>query len=583
MVRAQIIMNISTAAAFWFNLSAALYGIYYITADGSVLLPNLFGLILLAALILNIILVYINLRPTVNNKLQQWGTAYLIISILALPAMSLGGALASAVYDPATANLILFITVYPAYLLTLFAGMLHAFLTGKELKKNIATAAPDSAPVVVNKFSGWRKILLACLYLILIGGIISAVILLTAYPGLLQVPVSPNALFMAFFYPALAVLIIKIDRNQRHALKIATAIIGISLFVVFMLPLIMTPFAAARAEAEFSTAFGENWREQLSPALTDHFRSTYFSLPAYFLSFPPGDYRYQKDILFYRGTAGVDEGIELYYDLFLPPADQYDLPGSGSTIIRIHGGAWIVGDKGAGNMLQMNRYLAKQGYTVFDIQYGLTNRVNLPQFMMVYEFFTSIAQLVPQLSAISSFGAPQNVTGPFTLDDMMRHLAIFIDYLEDNAMKYNASTESLFISGGSAGGHLTTALALALSGEEHDYFKSSRINVRGYIPFYPANRATGILEIIGGAEEWIDVERLVREDSPPCLIFQGTNDGMVPADTARSFKNSYRDVGNDECLVIYLPLAAHAADYQFAGYYNQLFLYYMERFMALHR
>ena len=72
------------------------------------------------------------------------------------------------------------------------------------------------------------------------------------------------------------------------------------------------------------------------------------------------------------------------------------------------------------------------------------------------------------------------------------------------------------------------------------------------IPFYPANKATSILEAIGGAPEWIDVEQLVRPDSPPCLIYQGCSDGMVPWETARSLKSD-REVGSEACAVIYLP------------------------------
>jgi hypothetical protein len=48
-----------------------------------------------------------------------------------------------------------------------------------------------------------------------------------------------------------------------------------------------------------------------------------------------------------------------------------DLPGQNSTLIRIHGGGWVSGDKGGSNMVQMNKYFAAQGYIVFDIQYGL--------------------------------------------------------------------------------------------------------------------------------------------------------------------------------------------------------------------
>ena len=40
-------------------------------------------------------------------------------------------------------------------------------------------------------------------------------------------------------------------------------------------------------------------------------------------------------------------------------------------IINIHGGGWIIGNKGFENRPTASRYLAQQGYAVFDIQYGL--------------------------------------------------------------------------------------------------------------------------------------------------------------------------------------------------------------------
>jgi len=52
----------------------------------------------------------------------------------------------------------------------------------------------------------------------------------------------------------------------------------------------------------------------------------------------------------------------------------------GSALIRIHGGAWVGGDKGFANMMQVNKYFAAQGYTVFDVQYGLTDLVDLTIF-----------------------------------------------------------------------------------------------------------------------------------------------------------------------------------------------------------
>lgn len=569
--------------AFGANFVSICYGIYFLAVKGRVLQPAFFGTVLLAALILNLVLIYLNIMRDGRPGLQRWGGIYLILSPVAMLTMSVGGHAASSVSDPRVSTAILAAVVFPLYFFTLVVGSFHAWFSIPALRHtgvNISAGSSYSFPAM-DRGKG-RKMLLAALYTLLASGLFFAYILLTDYPGLLQVPVAPNALFLAFIYPALALLILKINGKPRRPASLITAAVGLVLLAVFMLPAVMTPAAAARADAEFTAAFGDDWRERLDPAWNEYFLTVPFSVPAYFLGFFPGDYTWRRQILFYEGKHGVDEGLQLYYDVYMP-LERNCLPGQGSIIIRIHGGAWISGDKGVSNMLQMNKYLAAQGYTVFDIQYGLTTLVDLPQIMLMYDFLSSLAHLIPRSSSFSTPGAPSPVTGPFTLDDMIRHLGIFTGYLAEHSGMYGGSPESVFVSGGSAGGHLATAMSLAIAGGEHDHIFDPGITVKGYVPFYPANRATPLLENIGGAAEWLDVERLVRQDSPPCLIFQGAKDGLVPRDTARYFKESYQREGNERCAVMYLPLAAHGSDYLFAGYYNQLFLYYMERFLALHR
>jgi len=58
---------------------------------------------------------------------------------------------------------------------------------------------------------------------------------------------------------------------------------------------------------------------------------------------------------------------------------------------------------------------------------------------------------------------PDEVSGEYTIDDMVRHLGEFTTYLADNHENFGASIDSVFISGGSTGGHLANAVALGLS------------------------------------------------------------------------------------------------------------------------
>lgn len=77
-------------------------------------------------------------------------------------------------------------------------------------------------------------------------------------------------------------------------------------------------------------------------------------------------------------------------------------------------------------------------------------------------------------------------------------------------------------------------------------------------------------------------EKLIESDSPPCLIFQGTHDIINYFSIAEDIRKTYIDNANENCAILWMPFGGHASDFYFTGYYNQIFLYYMERFMYLH-
>ncbi|MHA1728249.1 MAG: hypothetical protein ACTSWY_05910 [Promethearchaeota archaeon] len=79
---------------------------------------------------------------------------------------------------------------------------------------------------------------------------------------------------------------------------------------------------------------------------------------------------------------------------------------------------------------------------------------------------------------------------------------------------------------------------------------------------------------------------LIDENSPPCLIFQGLGDGLIPPIVSQSMKDLYdlydnKNTGN--CTVLYMPTAVHMSDIYFSGYFNIIFLYYIERFLYIFR
>jgi acetyl esterase/lipase len=349
------------------------------------------------------------------------------------------------------------------------------------------------------------------------------------------------------------------DRRVHKASFPVVAVFGIVVSGCCFAPLLSTPFMAASAGTEFATAFGAGWQARIDPSDAQHFMQAPFSVPEYFLNHAITGYEVRRDVLFYTSSSGNDSGVSLYFDAYLPPAGATGLPGRNSTLVRIHGGGWQIGDKARGNMVTMNKYFAAQGYVVFDIQYGMR----------------SGGWEMPIVT-------PPNVLAPnITTDDMIRHVGAFFQYIETNQAAYQCNLSSTFVSGGSAGGQLTCAAGLAINLGNYTAMFGTGVVIKGMIPFYPAN---GLAQppLDGSMTELWDPTSLVGPTSPPCLVFQGTNDLVHIQAASQRFKDAYAAHGRP-CALIWAPLAGHGNDIHFSGHYNRVFLYYMERFMALYR
>ena len=320
------------------------------------------------------------------------------------------------------------------------------------------------------------------------------------------------------------------------------------------MPLFFTNSTIKNAENTFSIAFGSNWRNKIPSSTNGYFLQTPFSLTSYFLGSRPKTSKIETNSLFYD-----DEGIRLYFDTYMPLNGGENLPGENSILIRIHGGSWVSGDKGMMNMMQMNKYFAAQGYVVFDIQYGLDRN---PLF--------GLDPLTPDYKK-----------GNFDIDDMMRHIGVFTKYLVLHANEYGANLNSVFVSGGSAGGHLASAVALAITSGNYTDIFGTGLTIKGLIPFYPANGQM-VFFGISGSDEFKNPEKLIDQNSPPCLIFQGTHDILNYFSISERIRDIYRAKGNSEVAILWMPFGGHASDFYFTGYYNQIFLYFMERFMYIY-
>ena len=329
-----------------------------------------------------------------------------------------------------------------------------------------------------------------------------------------------------------------------------------------MIPSIMTTAEIVIANNRFTAAFGPTW--QSIPAIDEKYmtRSPY-SFSKYMLGMHPNDYTIDRHRQYYDGSLNAtDENITLYFDAYMPSRNASELPGKNSTLIRFHGGGLSAYDKGLSNMQKMNYYFASQGYVVFDIQYGLYS-----------------SQAVPTGNALT----PAYVKGNFTIDDIMRHVGIFMQYLDTHSDVYGANLNSVFFSGGSAGGLLTCTTAYSLQHANYTFYNGleSSFDVKGIIPYYPWINVSGTGSI-KGSYELLQPYRLVNNNSVPCLIYQGNMDTTVYPAVTQLLQDAY-DTKGVPCATLPMFFAEHVSDMFFEGYFNQVFLYYMERFMYQYR
>ena len=540
------------------NLLSLALGLAYLLVDATSGWWNMYGLLLLLTLLGN-------LHLTMGRGVHKaWEYGYLALHALGLTAVPILNTLASAAvrdYDSRSIGTMVI-------MLALFAlGAWVAFLRlqdgteEREERRRDRGYSPyfsQGGRSGRSRLGAVLKLLLTLWFLfnLLLGLYFSAILLGAVDAGLLETVLPEYALFFGLMFLGAAALLVKMYGHKRgffiSVFRGVIRVCGLLILVICALPLASAPKIVSEARDAYQQAFGKD------PMTVegDGFMRTAFSLPDYFYGATNGDYRVKTDIVYYEGKKSTgDAGLKLAFDAYMPPEDSNDLPGKGSVLIRIHGGGWTIGDKGAQNFAQMNKYFASRGYVVFDVQYGLSNAEKF----------------------VESAVVPPEVVGNYGIDDMVRHIGLFTVYLEEHAQEYGANPTSVFIAGGSAGGQLAAAAGLAPTTEDYANMLAPGITVKGIIPYYPANGLANEVGVDGGALG--DPSVLVNADSPPALIYQGEKDSIVSSETAQAFARAYREAGNEQVALIEMPFGTHGSDMYFSSYYNEPFTYMAERFM----
>jgi acetyl esterase/lipase len=345
---------------------------------------------------------------------------------------------------------------------------------------------------------------------------------------------------------AIALLILGFWRFQQKSLALLTLSMSMAALALSALPLLQLSAAHQQFAIEMERSLGIS-PETIKPT---NGKSQPFSWQTFFTGIPLAPVRYDADIQF-----AAPNGAPLKLDLYRPTQ-----VGQHPTVVMIHGGAWQHGSPRDNSSI--SRYLAGQGYTVVAIAYRLAPRYRFP------------AQIEDVRSAL--------------------------EFIHQNAAKYEIDLNRMAIMGRSAGAHLAMLAAyptkaLATASPNMPTFRAV-VNYYGPVDLTqgyfdppnpdPIDSKKTLNAFLGGTPDQFpnlyqaaSPINFVRPNLPPTLLVYGGRDHIVQAKFGRYLSEQLQASGNIATF-LEIPWAEHAFDALPSGISNQLALYYTERFLA---
>lgn len=263
-----------------------------------------------------------------------------------------------------------------------------------------------------------------------------------------------------------------------------------------------------------------------------------------------------------RNIAYTQGGRRALLDIYRPRDVELD---HAPVLIQIHGGGWMIGHKQQQGLLLMNM-MAELGWVCVSINYRLAPKHPWP------------AQII----------------------DVKRAIA----WVRDNIARYGGDPDYLVLTGGSAGGHLSSLAALTEAPQFQPGFEDADTSVAGCVPFYGVYDLAGITGFTGALtmrdeflapmifqknpktdlDVFVEASPLaqVRADAPDFFVLHGVNDSLVEVRQARAFVKALRDVSTSTVSYAELPGTQHAFEI-FSSIRSQYALRAVARWLEWHR
>lgn len=317
----------------------------------------------------------------------------------------------------------------------------------------------------------------------------------------------------------------------------ATAQTGLWLFALSWLGLIYLHLQAMETPTHLRPALrealGDNFRADIPVErqclLKDDIHNRHWLRP---FDFKRNTVREHRNISY--GEVGKRNLLDIYHP-------QSPREGGFPILLQVHGGAWMIGEKEQQGKPLMY-HMAERGWMCVAINY--------------------------RLSPTDAF--------PAHIIDVKKAIA----WVKENAADYGGNPDYIAITGGSAGGHLSSLAALTPNlAQFQPGFEDVDTTLQAAVPFY------GVYDFLDRArvrpemsmdkflaervmqcspeddyERWDTASPIshVGDHAPPMFVIQGTHDTLVWVEEARTFVAALREVSNQPVAYGELPGAQHA-------------------------
>jgi acetyl esterase/lipase len=239
-----------------------------------------------------------------------------------------------------------------------------------------------------------------------------------------------------------------------------------------------------------------------------------------------------------------------------------DRPSGCPTLLQVHGGAWVLGSKDHQG-LPLMLHMAARGWVCIAANYRLSPRATFPDHLV----------------------------------DLKRA----IGWIREHGAEYGADPDFVVVTGGSAGGHLASLVALTANEPEYQPgFEHVDTSVRACVPFYgvydftdrhrhqrhrglavPLERRVMKAKLADAPDAYEKASPIARvhPGAPPFFIVHGDRDTLAPVGEARAFAKALRETGKAEVVYAEIPGAQHAFEI-FPSLRTTFVIHAVERFLA---